>query len=117
MSTAPGSQGYFVLLAYLDVLGEFVLYSSFLSSDSCVVLSLTAGPKLDFDNRYLGTLEVKRGATLMLPINIRAVPRPRVAWYRDGIPLHNMPGKLHPYNVKLREPAWFRFGKGVFIEK
>ena len=58
-------------------------------------LTVNVPPTVDFDNRYLGTQEVKAGSTLILPVNFAAAPAPRVTWYRNGVPLQRMPGHIH----------------------
>ena len=52
-------------------------------------------PKIDVDHRYRGPQEVKRGATLALPIHFSGSPRPKVTWYHRGVPLTSRPGHVH----------------------
>lgn len=55
---------------------------------------LSVVPSIDVDARYKQPQEVKSGSTLILPVNITGLPRPRVTWYRNGVPLGVRPGHV-----------------------
>ena len=49
---------------------------------------------IDSDPRRRGPQEVKSGSTLILTANFSGTPRPRVTWYRNGVPLGPRPGHV-----------------------
>ena len=55
----------------------------------------TVAPKVDVDHRYRGVQEVKRGATLVLPVLFSGSPRPKVTWSHRGVQLTSRPGHVH----------------------
>jgi len=55
----------------------------------------TVPPVIDIDPRYKAPQEVKRGSTLVLPVNYTGVPRPKATWFHRGIPLNVRHGHIH----------------------
>lgn len=59
-----------------------------------ICFNFSVKPKIEQDARYAGPQEVRAGSTLILPINFLGTPRPKVSWYRNGIPLAAVPGHV-----------------------
>ena len=59
------------------------------------IIFSTVPPVIDIDPRYKAPQEVKRGSTLVLPVNYTGVPRPKATWFHRGIPLNVRHGHIH----------------------
>ena len=56
---------------------------------------ILVAPKLEIDAQYEGTVQVKGGTSLILPVNMSGVPTPAVTWLHN-----NKPVAMDTFNIE-----------------